>query len=161
MFLDKFRLVHTGHHLRPCNFIRFYHPISNKQVLNKTAYFFTHIYQFHRRKTAVNPQVYHCTQIWTESKVPIPFPVAFFRISSSHCFHWCIWVREYSKNQLTIQNELCGLTARRIITHARLTFAPPRSIVVTLKITCVIARTNMKIRNWCIASRDSNGTFPC
>ena len=41
------------------------------------------------------------------------------------------------------------------------TCAPPKSIVVTLKITCVIARTNMKMCSWCVASRDRSGTFPC
>lgn len=40
------------------------------------------------------------------------------------------------------------------------TLAPPRTMVVAQKITCVTANTNMKMCSWCNASSDNSGTFP-
>lgn len=46
MFFDKFKLMYTGHLLRPCSLIQNYHPVINMVVLKKGFFISTQYNQF-------------------------------------------------------------------------------------------------------------------
>jgi hypothetical protein len=81
-FLDKFELIQMGHLLRLCNFIGFYHPITNKDAvfarkINKSyaEAFFEKIYRsfMHYVLESSKFKVCHCIKYEQQAKVLIPF----------------------------------------------------------------------------------------